>query len=165
MSFFNGKDEPDQGFTIEDLQADAERKLALLRAIAAEFIDDGASAPLTRKEICAASRTPLVYLEKSAALCDAAPQIDAPPRAAETLRLTQAANEIYAPLLEEAERLARQIRMAIWRKNLTAVTIARYVHRRAGLLVDTGAGQWLRTHVDQLKRIPGRPWHRKQRPR
>jgi hypothetical protein len=163
MGFFNGKDEPEHGFTVEDLQADAARKMAVLRAMAAEFVEENDKEPLTRKQICAATRTPLAYLEKSAALSETAPEIAAPPRAAEILRLTHAANVIYGPVLEEAERLARQIRVAMWRKNLAAGSIARTVHRLAGLLVETEAGQWLRTHVDQLQRIPGRPWRRKPR--
>lgn len=165
MGFFNGKDEPEHGFTVEDLQADAATKIALLRAMAAEFLDENDQEPLTKRQICAATRTPLVYLEKSAALSEAAPEIAAPPGAAEILRLTHAANVIYRPVLEEAEQLTRQIRVALWRKNLAAGSIARIVHRLAGMLVETGAGQWLRTHVDQLQRIPGRPWRRRTQDR
>jgi hypothetical protein len=161
MGFFNGKGEPEQGFTVEDLKADAARMIALLQALITEFVDENDNEPLTKKEICTASRTPLVYLEESAALCEAEPELPTPPRAAKKLRLTRAANDIYGEVLETTERLTRLIRMAMWRKNLAGVMLARTVNRRADLLVETGGGQRLRTHLDRLKRIPGRPWRRK----
>jgi hypothetical protein len=68
-------------------------------------------------------------------------------------------------VLEEAARLTRKIRLAMSRKNLSAFSLARLVHRRAGLFVETGRGQRLRAHLDQLKRIPGRPWRSKPRGR
>jgi hypothetical protein len=159
MSFFNGKDEPENGFTIEDLKADAEKKLAILDALLADF--ETGDEQLTKGEICTASRTPLEYLEKSVAICDAAPELDVPPLTPEKLRLMHAAITIYAPVCQKAERLARLSREATWRTKLAGLSLARLVHRVAGLVAETGGPQWLREHVEKIKKIPGRPWRRK----
>src|SRR5688572_28280308 len=58
MGFFNGKGEPENGFTVEDLHEDAARKVAILRAMAAEFIDDGDQRTLTAVEKREATRVP-----------------------------------------------------------------------------------------------------------
>jgi hypothetical protein len=153
MGFFNGKDEPENGFTVEDLQADAAKKVAVLRAMAGEFIDDNDNAPLTTSQMRLAGRTPSLYLEKSAVICEAVPDLSgAPPKAAETLRLTYAADVAYAQVIAEAEELVRQIRLSVQRKKLFAISIARVVDKMARIFVQTGAGNWLKTHVDQMKR-------------
>lgn len=163
MGFFNGKDVPENGFTIEQLEADAQRIRTILRALMAEFVDEEDNEKLTKSEITAATRTPLACLEESAALCDAAPDLQAPPGAAEKLRLIKAANTIFRPVYKDAERLARLMRESVWRKNLFAVALARTVQNLAGILVETGSAKWLRPHVDQLKRLAGRPWRRKSK--
>ncbi len=156
MSFFNGKDVPENGFTVEQLQADAAKKVAILRAMAAEFITD--DEPLTPTERRVATRTPALYLEKSAVVCEAAPELAVKvPNAAETLRLTYAAEVAYAQVIAEAEELVRQLRTAVQRKKLSAIGIARIVDRVARVFVNTGAGNWLKTHVDQMKRSLTRP--------
>lgn len=157
MSFFNGKDVPENGFTTEALQADAAKKVALLRAMAAEFIDEDDNEPLTVNQQRLAARTPSLYLEKAAIVSEAAPDLAAPIGSAEILRLTHAAEAAYSPLVAEAEQLARQIRMAVLRKKLFAVQIARVIDRIARVFVQTGAGDWLRTHVEQMKRALTRP--------
>lgn len=158
MGFFNGKDEPENGFTVEELQADAAKKVAVLRAMAAEFINDNDKEPLTTSEMRLASRTPTIYLEKSAVVSEAAPGLSgAPPNAATILRLSHAADVAYAQVFAEAEELARQVRRAIVRKKLSAISIARTVDKVARVLVQTGAGDWLKTHVDQMKRALTRP--------
>jgi hypothetical protein len=158
MSFFNGKDEPENGFTVEDLQADAAKKVAILRAMAAEFINDNDNAPLSASQMRLAGRTPSLYLEKSAVVCDAVPDLSgAPPKAAEILRLTHAADVAYAQVIAEAEELVRQIRLSVHRKKLSAISIARIVDKVARVLIQTGAGNWLKTHVDQMKRALTRP--------
>lgn len=158
MGFFNGKDEPEKGFTVEDLQADAARKVAVLRAMAAEFINDNDREPLTTSELRLASRTPGIYLERGAVISEAAPDLSGtPPKAADVLRLTHAAEVAYAQVIAEAGELARQVRMAVLRKKLAAVGIARIVDKMARIFVETGAGNWLKTHVDQMKRALTRP--------
>lgn len=159
MSYFNGKDEPENGFTLESLQADAAAKVAILRTIAAEFVDDDDDRePLTLNQQRLASRTPFAYLEKSAIVAEAAPDLAGTPKdAARILRLTHAADAAYGPLVAEAESLARQIRMAVLRKKLFAVQTARIIDRLARVFVQTGAGDWLRTHVEQMKRALTRP--------
>lgn len=158
MGFFNGKDVPENGFTVEDLQADAAKKVAILRAMAAEFINDEDNEPLTSSQMRLASRTPGIYLEKGAVVCEAAPDLTGtPPKAAEILRLTYAAEVAYAQVIAEAEELARQVRLANLRKKLFAVGIARVVDKIARVFVQTGAGNWLKTHVDQMKRALTRP--------
>lgn len=153
MGFFNDKDIPENGFTVEGLQADAAKKVAILRAMAAEFINDDDNEPLTTNQMRLASRTPIAYLEKGAVICEAVPDLSgAPPNAAEVLRLAHAASVAYAPVIAEAEALARQARLAVLRKKLFAVTIARVVDKVARVFVQTGPGNWLKTHVDQLKR-------------
>jgi hypothetical protein len=153
MSFFNGKDAPEKGYTVEELQADAAKKVSILRAMAAEFINDDDNEPLTTNEMRIASRTPVLYLEKSAVVCEAVPDLSgAPANAAEILRLAHAAEVAYAPVIAEAEALARQARLAVLRKKLFAVTIARVIDKIARVFVQTGSGNWLKTHVDQMKR-------------
>jgi hypothetical protein len=158
MGFFNGKDQPENGFTVEDLQADAAKKVAILRAMAAEFINDNDNQPLTVSQTRLASRTPSIYLEKGAVVCEAAPEMPGtPPGAAHTLRLAYAADVVYASVIAEAEELVRQIRLATMRKKLFAISIARVVDKMARIFVQTGPGNWLKTHVDQMKRTLTRP--------
>jgi hypothetical protein len=166
MSFFNGKDEPENGFTVEGIQADAAKKVAILRAMAAEFINDNDNEPLTPNERRVATRTPLAYLEKSAVVCDAAPELAVKvPKAAETLRLAQAADVAYAQVIAEGEALVRQIRLAVQRRKLSAISIARVIDRFARVFVQTGAGDWLKTHVDQMKRaLTPRPRQKNETP-
>lgn len=162
MGFFNGKDEPEQGFTVEDLEADAARLIEILRALIAEFVDEKNQEPLTRSDISTVHRLPLDYLEEGAALCGAAPEVGITPHSGEKVHLTRAANVAYEPVFETSEKLTRLIREAMWRKTLEAISITRAAHRRADLLVESGEAPRLKRHVDRLRRLAARPWRRKR---
>lgn len=160
MGFFNGKGKPENGFTVEDLYEDAASKLAILRAMAAEFMEEGDPQPLTAVEQREAARVPAEYLERAAAVSEAAPRLPGmPPDAVPVLRLGRDAAVCYLPVAEEAERLARQVRTTLVRKKVRGAGIARFIDRLARALVESGVAEWLRPHVEELKRILTRPPH------
>jgi len=144
--------------TVEELRADAERKTALLRELAASFLPDDDRSPLTPAEMRLASGTPLVFVEKGAVIVDAAPGLSGtPPNASQVMRLGVEAELAYGKLLAESEALTRTIRMSLQRVKLRAVNMARSVLVVADAYAKTDEGDSLKVHVDQMKDSRRRP--------
>jgi hypothetical protein len=163
MGYFNGRNIPEGGFTIEHLQAEADRISETLRALIAEFTDEEDNEPITSGDRKVASRTPDDYLKTGAEICAAAPDLhELPPRAFDILDRTYAGQLIFAPVLELAVELASRIEQGMVRKKLTALPVAQLVHRIARLIVETGAGKWLTAYVEHMKAILARPSRKKK---
>jgi len=157
MGYFNGKDVPEGGFTIEQLQAEADRVSAVLRALIAEFTDEANDEPIETGDRKVASRTPHEYLQAGADLCAAAPDFHhMPPRAYDLLDRTFAAQVIFSPVLVLAAELTMRVEEGLVKKKLEALPVARVVHSIARLLVETGLGEWLTAHVEEMDAILAR---------
>lgn len=144
--------------TVEQLRADAEKKTALLRELAASFQSDEDKTPLTLAEIRLATGTPIQFVEKGAIIADAAPDLSGtPPNASSLMRLGVETELAYGKVLAESEALTRQIRMSMKRIKLRAVNMARQVLVVADAYVKTEAGDGLKVHVEQMKESRRRP--------
>ena len=144
--------------TVEELRADAEKKTAILRELTAAFQPDPDTPPLTAAEMRLASGTPLVYVEKGAALLEAAPQLNgATPNASSIMRLGIEAELAYGKVLAQSKELTRQIRMAMLRPKLRAVKMARSTCAVAEGFAKTDEGDVIKLHVDDMKQSRRRP--------
>ncbi|HEY0155675.1 MAG TPA: hypothetical protein VGF28_00130 [Thermoanaerobaculia bacterium] len=144
--------------TVEELRADAEKKTAVLREMAAAFEPESDKGPLTVSEIRLAAGTPILYVEKGAMIADAAPGLSgAPENAAVIMRAGIEAELAYGKVLAQCEALARQIRMAMLRTKLRAVHMARTVLVVADAYAKTDDGDILKLHVEQMKQSRRRP--------
>jgi hypothetical protein len=151
---------------VEDLRADAEKKTALLRELAASFQPDEDRPPLTQNEMRLASGTPIHFVEKGAVIVDAVPDLSGtPPDASAVMRLGVEAELAYGKVLAEAQALTRQIRMAMLRIKLRAVNMSRSVLTVATAYAKTDAGHGLQVHVAQMKDSRRRPPRRVQTPK
>jgi hypothetical protein len=152
--------------TVEDLRADAEKKTALLRELAASFQPDEDKPPLTQTEMRLASGTPIQFVEKGAVIVDAVPDLSGtPPDASSVMRLGVEAELAYGKVLAEAEALTRQIKMSMLRVKLRAVNMSRSVLTVATAYAKTDAGQGLKVHVTQMKDSRRRPPRKVQTPK
>lgn len=129
---------------------DAGDRITRLRTMATEFPDDAQPRPLTTAEIRLARGTTVAALEKAALLAEAAPEI----AVAEVTELRDAiAFELaYGGMRDEAMALARRIDLAILRRKLKAVKMARGLYRVAKGYVTLDAGDSVRPHVTEMKR-------------
>jgi hypothetical protein len=152
--------------TVEELRADAEKKTALLRELAASFQPDEEKPPLTQFEMRLASGTPIQFVEKGAVIVDAVPDLSGtPPDASSVMRLGVEAELAYGKVLAEAQALTRKIRMSMLRVKLRAVNMSRSVLTVASAYVKTDAGDGLKIHVAQMKDSRRRPPRRVQTPK
>lgn len=144
--------------TVEELRADAEKKTAILRELAAAFQPEPDTPPLTTADMRLASGTPLLYLEKGAALLEAVPQLNGTsPNAASIMRLGIEAELAYGKVLAQSKELTRQIRMAMLRPKLRAVKMARATCAVAEGFAQTDEGDAIKLHVEDMKQSRRRP--------
>ena len=144
--------------TVEELRADAEKKTAILRELAAAFQPDPDTPALTAADLRLASGTPLIYVEKGAALLDAVPQLNgATPNAASIMRLGIEAELAYGKVLAQSKELTRQIRQAMLRPKLRAVKMARATCAVAEGFARTDEGDSIKLHVEDMKQSRRRP--------
>ena len=157
MTFYNEQDPDFSIFTPEVLMADAQKKVELLRQLAAEFKAPD-TRPLTRAEIALATRTPIVFLEKGAVFGEAAaPDVRVREANIQRMRVTLNADVAYGKVLAQAEELTRQIRLAMARRKLEAVLVARDIYRIAKGYAQTQEGDSLKGHVEAMGKTLTRP--------
>jgi hypothetical protein len=163
MTFYNEKPADLSVFTPEALMADAQKKVELVRQLAAEFKTEGAR-PLTPAEIALANRTPIVFLEKGAVFGEAAPGIGSTEAQIQLMRVTFHADIAYGKVLAEAEELTRQIRLAMLRGKLAAATFARGLYKVGKGYAQTEAGDAVKGHVQEMGKALTRPRRPDQKP-
>ncbi|HYI09742.1 MAG TPA: hypothetical protein VEK57_11820 [Thermoanaerobaculia bacterium] len=132
--------------------ADAQERMARLRDMGVDFPDEAEPVALTRADKILAGRTPVAALEKAAVFAEAAPEVvavfanDLP-----VLREAIAFELAYNGVSEEAHAFARRVDLAIYRKKLKAVTIARAIFRFGKVYMTIDAGDPMKTHIDDLR--------------
>ncbi|HEY0158672.1 MAG TPA: hypothetical protein VGF28_15420 [Thermoanaerobaculia bacterium] len=156
MTFYNDKLGDLSVYTPEALMADAQKKVEVLRQLAAEFRTEGAR-PLTSAEIALANRTPIVFLEKGAVFGEAAPGVGSTDAQIQLLRVTFNADIAYGKVLAEAEELTRQIRQAMLRGKFNAVTFARGLYKVAKSYAQTDLGDGVKGHTQEMGKALTRP--------
>jgi hypothetical protein len=163
MTFYNDKLTDLSVFTPEAMMADAQKKVEILRQLAAEFKTEGAR-PLTRAEIALANRTPVVFLEKGAVFGEAAPGIGITETQIQLMRVTFHADVAYGKVLAEAEELTRQIRLAMLRGKFSAATFARDLYKVGKSYAQTQGGDSVKGHVQEMGKTLTRPRRPEQKP-
>lgn len=157
------KDKNRTSLTTADIQADAQRKLEVIRAFIAEFSDGDSLAELTTDQLRIASRTTPAYLRKGAIVADAAPLTGYPENASSIMRFAADVDEALTPLvtaLADAERVAR---ITIARVKLEAADAARIVRRVATTYSRTPQGAGLRETVEEMRAAQARPARREKK--
>lgn len=135
------------------LLADAQDKIAQVRALAAAFPDEADQNTLTSQELGLANATSVQFLEKAAQLAEAAPAVGAAVDTDVTVLRDAIYSELaYGALVDQLDALARQVEMAILSRKLKAVKVARSLYQIAKVYVNTDAGTPLKPHVQELKR-------------
>lgn len=132
--------------------ADAQERIARIRAMAADFPDEPDRRPLTSAEIRLARGTSAVSLEKAAVLAEAVPGL--PVTVPETAELRDAAafELAYGSVRDEARAFARKVDLAIlWRK-LKAAKVTRTMYRIGKGYVTLDSGDAVKPHVEDIKR-------------
>lgn len=163
MTFYNEQLTDLSVFTPEALMLDAQKKVEILRQLAAEFKTEGAR-PLTRAEIALANRTPIVFLEKGAVFGEAAPGVGSTEAQIQLLRVTFNADIAYGKVLAEAEELTRQIRLAMLRGKLGGVIFARDLYKVAKSYAQTQRGDSVKGHTQDMGKALTRPRRPEQKP-
>jgi hypothetical protein len=135
------------------LTAAAQAKIAQLRAMGDDFPDDPTAKPLTPAEMRLAAGTPVVFMEKSALLTEAAPSIGGALSVdAEFLRESIAEELAYGGVIDEANAFARRVELYLLRRKLKAARIARDIYRMAQGYAKTDPGNPVTPHVEEMKR-------------
>jgi hypothetical protein len=132
--------------------ADAQQKIALIRAISAAFPDTADPQPLSVAERQLAAKTTIAFLEKSALFVDAAPAVGAAVSDAASVREAALWELAYGGVVDEAMTLVRRVVTDIARKKLKAAIAARAIYRVGKGFVTSHAGDGLRPHVAEMKR-------------
>ncbi len=132
--------------------ADAQAKIASLRAIAETFPDDAQEKPLTKAEIILAATTPIVFLEKAALLSEAAPPVGGA-LSVDTvfMRRAIASDFAYAGVIDESRVLTQRMETSQIRNKLKAVHMARDIYRLAKGYAKTNSGNAVTPHVLEMK--------------
>jgi hypothetical protein len=134
------------------LLADAQDKIAQVRALAAAFPEEADQNTLTSQELGLANATSVQFLEKAAQLAEAAPAVGAAVDTDVTVLRDAIYSELaYSALVDQLDTLARQVEMAILSRKLKAVKVARSLYQVAKVYVKTDAGTPLKPHVQELK--------------
>lgn len=132
--------------------ADAQERIARLRAMIDDFPDDTDRRPLTSAEMRLARGTSVVSLETAAVFAEAVPGLSITvPQTAE-LRDAAAFEIAYGAVRDEARALARSIDMVILRRKLKAAKVTRTIYRIGKGYVTLDSGDALRPHVADIKR-------------
>jgi hypothetical protein len=136
---------------------DAQARRAALRAMSDEFPDEADRQPLTRDEVSLIRATPLAALEKAVVIAEAAPNIGAMFPNLEVVREAIAFELAYNAVRDDGRAFVRNIDLAILRKKKQPTKIARDIYRVAKSFITTDAGDPIRTHVADMKRLLRRP--------
>ncbi len=132
--------------------ADAQAKIASMRAIAETFPDDSQEKPLTKAEIRLASGTPIVFLEKAALLSEAAPSVQGALSVNSSfLRESIASDLASGGCIDESRVLTKRMETSRLRKKLKAVLVARDIYRMAKGFAKTNQGNTVAQHVQEMK--------------
>jgi hypothetical protein len=132
--------------------ADAQQKIAMIRAISAAFPDTADPLPLTLAQRRLARATTISFLEKSALFVDAAPSVGAAVSDAASVREAALWELAYGGVVDEAMTLARRVATDIARKKLKAAVAARAIYRVGKGFITSHAGDGLKPHVAEMKR-------------
>lgn len=131
---------------------DAQERIARLRAIAADFMEEKDPRPFTSSEIRLARSTSPVSLEKAAVFAEAVPGIGmAVPETAE-LRDAAAFEIAYGNVRDEARAIARAIDMEIVRRKLKAAKVTRTIYKIGKGYITLDSGDAMKPHVADIKR-------------
>jgi hypothetical protein len=138
--------------------ADAQEKIARLRAMADEFPEDAEVPPLTSAEIRLANSTSAHFLEKAALFAEAAPNVGGALSIQTTLLRDAVVSEFaYGGVIDEARTLIRRVERSIVRKKLNAVKTARGLYKVAKGYVAMDTGNPMTPHVLEMKRALRKP--------
>lgn len=142
------------------LLADAQDKIAQVRALAAAFPEEPDQNTLTIQDRRLATATPVQFLERAAQLAEAVPTVGAAVDTNVTVLRDAIYWELaYSALVDQINTLARQVEMAIFSRKLKAVKVARSLYQVAKVYVGTDAGTPMKPHVQELKQT----LHRKRK--
>jgi hypothetical protein len=131
--------------------ADARKRIALLRMVAADLTEDPKRRTLRPTEIRLARHTSAVALEKAAVFAESEPigrNIVDPMELREVIAFELA----YGGVRDAALVLAREIDLAILRRKLKSVLAVRALYRVAKAYKTFDAGDKSHTHLAELKR-------------
>lgn len=132
---------------------DAQERRTRLREMAAAFPDEADPKPLSSAEKRLARSTSVAALENAAVFVEAAPAIGTAVVDTEELREAIAFELAYGGVRDEAIALARRIDLAILRRKLKAARATRGLYRVAKGFITVDAGDTVRPHVAEMKRL------------
>lgn len=147
--------------TDNPFRADAQAKVAALRAMAAEFPDVGDPRPLTAGEVTLAKKTSISFLEKSALFIEASPTLGGALSDAAAVREAASTELAYGGVIDEAAALIRRVQIFILRRKLKAAKVGRALYRVGKGLVTSDQGDGLRPHVEEM----GKTLNRRRKPK
>jgi hypothetical protein len=133
-------------------EADARAKIAVLRAMAADFAQ-AAPRSLTTAERQLVSATPRGFVEKSVNFGQVVPSISAASNADfDEMRETEAYTSAYDALIDEIESLRQVVRKAVALRRLKTARTARSIYRMGKSYVLNEGGDSAKTHVQEMKK-------------
>ena len=133
-------------------EADARTKIAVLRAMAADFTQP-APRSLTPAERSLVSATSREFVEKSVNFGHTAPSISAASNAdIADMNESEAYTRAYNAFIDEIESLRQTVRKAVALRRLKTVRAARSIYRMAKSYVLTEGGDSAKTHVQEMKK-------------
>lgn len=134
---------------------DAQQWMTRLRSLAAEFFpNETGPKRLTIDEVRLARSTTVAALENAALFVEAAPDVGKLVAADPVeMRDAIAFEMAYGGVREEARALVRHIDLAILRRKMQAVRSTREVYRVAKGFITADAGDAVRPHVAEMKRV------------
>jgi hypothetical protein len=147
--------------TDNPFRADAQAKVAALRAMAAQFPDVGDPRPLTKAEVALARKTSISFLEKSALFIEASPTLGGALSDAASVREAASTELAYGGVIDEASSLIRRVQTFILRRKLKAAKVGRALYRVGKGLVTSDQGDGLRPHVEEM----GKTLNRRRKPK
>jgi len=138
-------------------QADAQTKIAALRAIAADFtLPEPRS--LTAAERRVVTATPRAFVEKAANFGQTVPGLSQTTNADfADMRDGEAYANAYDPLIDEVESLRQLIRKAVALRRLKSARSARSIYRMGKSYVLVEGGDDAKTHIQEMKKALRRP--------
>jgi hypothetical protein len=140
---------------------DASRRIAMLQAMAEDFVYHADPRALSPTQVRLARHTSVFALEKAAVFAEAAPQIGLSVVEPMELRDVIAYEQAYGGVRDAALALARNIDRGILRRKLKAVLSVRALYRIAKGYATVNAGDLVHTHLAELKRALVVPRRRK----
>lgn len=138
--------------TLSQYDADARAKIAVLRAMAADFaLPEPRS--LTSAERRIVTSTPRVFVEKAANFGEMVPGIGTASNADYAAMLdAEAYAQAYAALIDEIEALRQRVRKAVALRRLRSALTARSIYRMGKNYVLVEGGDNAKTHLTEMRR-------------